>query len=516
MQRLQAWMTLGLMALLTAGTLAATDISVTVDGRLLTFDQPPLMQDGRVLVPLRGIFEALGAEVKWDAPSRTVSARSEKSQMTLPLGSRTATVDGRAVSLDVPAAVVGGRTVVPLRFVAEALGAQVLWEGAARRVSIASTGGSPAPAPSPAPGAEAPLAGTFDPSRDLPRIQVGNQAGFLKLLDRERQKVDYFRTLDDRTSAPVTAEQRSAIWNALNVPAEALPQLGRVLMADFTRLPKLPTLALLGVIGSESPEVLGQELSQALQDFAVARFQSEKDNVVRRQALLATALMSGASPRTTEAVLRLFETESNLWVTFPVQMYFQYHAQAIRDLPEAQQIRNRIAAVPSLYTEPILAYLGPGEGLRGRQALLLSPLVRNLSGHGLTGLPTGLGDLQALRQLSLAGNQLTELGEVSHLQGLQALDLSRNRFETFPTAALELVGLRELNLAGNLLEGLPEGLGRMVSLRVLDLRGNRLTRLPEALGRLKGLEVLDLTENPLPLGEVEALRRALPATHILF
>lgn len=120
MQRLRAWMTLTLTALLTAGALAASDISVTVDGRALTFDQPPLMQDGRVLVPLRGIFEALGAEVQWEAATRTVRARSQKSQMVLPLGSRTATVDGRTVNLDVPASVVGGRTVVPLRFVAEA------------------------------------------------------------------------------------------------------------------------------------------------------------------------------------------------------------------------------------------------------------------------------------------------------------------------------------------------------------------------------------------------------------
>ncbi len=516
MHRLRAWMTLTLSALLTAGALAASDISVTVDGRALSFDQPPLMQDGRVLVPLRGIFEALGAEVQWDAASRTVRARTQTSQMTLPLGSRSATVDGRTVSLDVPAAVVGGRTVVPLRFVAEALGAQVLWEGAARKVTIASTGTSPAPAPSPAPGSEVPLAGAFDPSRDLPRIQVGNQAGFLKLLDRERQKVDYFRTLDDRTSAPVTAEQRAAIWGALGVPTEAVPQLGRKLMSEYSRLPKLPTLALLGVVGSESPERLGAELSQALQDFAVARFQSEKDNVLRRQALLATALMSGGSSQTTEAVLRLFETEQNLWVTFPVQMYFQYHAQAIQALPEAQSIRNRVAAVPSLYTEPILAYLGSGEGLRGRQALLLSPLVRNLSGYGLTGLPPGLAERTTLRQLSLAGNQISELTGAETLAGLRALDLSQNRFRSFPAAALQLHELRELNLAGNLLEELPEDLSPLGALKILDLRDNRLTRLSPALARLKGLEVLDLTGNPLDPGEVEALRQALPATHVLF
>jgi hypothetical protein len=516
MHRLRAWMTLTLTALMTAGALAASDISVTVDGHELTFDQPPLMQDGRVLVPLRGIFEALGAEVQWEAASRTVRARSQKSQMVLPLGSRTATVNGRAVDLDVPASVVGGRTVVPLRFVAEALGAQVLWEGAARKVIIASTGSLPTDSPVSVSIDELPLLGDFDASLDLPRIQVGNQAGLLKILDRGRQKVDYFRTLDDRTSAQVTSEQRAGIWGALGVPADAVPHLGRQLMADYPRNPKLPTLALLGVVGSESPETLGAELSQDLQDFAVACFQSEKDNVVRRQALLATALMSEGSPRTTEAVLKLFETEQNLWVTFPVQMYFQYHAQEIRELPEAQSIRSRIAAVPSLYTEPILAYLGPGEGLRGRQGTGLSPLIRNLAGYGLTGLPPGLAEKTALRQLSLAGNRISELGGVEALAGLRALDLSQNRFRSFPGAALHLHELRELNLAGNLLEGLPEDLSPLSSLKILDLRDNRLTKIPQALTRLQGLEVLDLTGNPLLPGQIQDLRRALPTTHVLF
>jgi hypothetical protein len=287
-------------------------------------------------------------------------------------------------------------------------------------------------------------------------------------------------------------------------------------MADYPRNPKLPTLALLGVVGSESPETLGAELSQDLQDFAVACFQSEKDNVVRRQALLATALMSEGSPRTTEAVLKLFETEQNLWVTFPVQMYFQYHAQEIRELPEAQSIRSRIAAVPSLYTEPILAYLGPGEGLRGRQGTGLSPLIRNLAGYGLTGLPPGLAEKTALRQLSLAGNRISELGGVEALAGLRALDLSQNRFRSFPGAALHLHELRELNLAGNLLEGLPEDLSPLSSLKILDLRDNRLTKIPQALTRLQGLEVLDLTGNPLLPGQIQDLRRALPTTHVLF
>ncbi len=528
--RIRTWLTLMAVACLTLGALAAGDITVTVDGRPLSFDQSPLMQGGRVLVPLRGIFEALGAKVEWDAPSRTVRATSGDSSMMLPLGSRTATVNGGPVTLDVPAAVVGGRTVVPLRFVAEALGAEVRWDGAARRVAITSgpAGSSalPTPFPGPEPSPAAPSPGippstvattSFNAALDLPRIQVGNQAGLLKLLDRQRQKVDYFRTLDDRTTAPVTAEQRATIGSTLGFDRSQAPQVARQVMSGYASLPKLPALALLGVIGSEVPEALDAELARSLQDFAVNRARSEKDNVIRRQALLSLALMSTTSAATTEAVLKFYETEDNLWVTFPVQMFFQYHAAEIRALPEAPSIRARVAAVPSLYTEPILSYLGPGEGLAGRQLPTLMNLVRNLSGRGLQALPGDLAEAPGLRQLSLAGNRLVSLPDwLTSLVSLRHLDLSGNLFQALPSSLTSLADLEELDLSGNVLTGLPADLSGMASLKVLDLRGNLLTDVPADLGRWPDLEILDLTGNPLPVSTVERLRQALPDVKILF
>lgn len=119
----------------------AQGVSVFVDGQRVGFDQPPIIRDGRTLVPLRGVFEQMGATVVWNAGSRTVSANSGSTQVSLPIGSRYAIVDGQQLTLDVPAMIVGGRTLVPLRFIAESLGADVDWNAASRTVVIASSGG---------------------------------------------------------------------------------------------------------------------------------------------------------------------------------------------------------------------------------------------------------------------------------------------------------------------------------------------------------------------------------------
>lgn len=134
------WLLLGLLSLFMGSGVSAQGISVQLDGRNLYFDQPPAMIDGRLLVPLRGIFEALSADVVYDGATRSIKATKGATVVQLQLGSRTAMIDGRTVYLDVPADTVGGRTMVPLRFVSESLGADVKWNGASKTVLIASGG----------------------------------------------------------------------------------------------------------------------------------------------------------------------------------------------------------------------------------------------------------------------------------------------------------------------------------------------------------------------------------------
>ncbi|MGV7114758.1 stalk domain-containing protein [Paenibacillus kyungheensis] len=122
---------------------AATPIKITIDGVQLTTDQAPVMSANRTMVPLRGVFEALDAKVLWKQSTKTVTATKDGTTIVLPLGSRTATINGKSVVLDVPAKSIKGRTVVPLRFVSEALGEKVGWNSSTKTVSITTTSSKP-------------------------------------------------------------------------------------------------------------------------------------------------------------------------------------------------------------------------------------------------------------------------------------------------------------------------------------------------------------------------------------
>ena len=115
---------------------AADDISVYINGRKITFDVPPAKINGRTMVPLRGIFEGLGAEVKWEAATMTITAKRGDTEVKLTLGDRNAYINGNLNTLDVPPAKVSGRTMVPLRFVGEAFKAEVKWVGATKSIYI--------------------------------------------------------------------------------------------------------------------------------------------------------------------------------------------------------------------------------------------------------------------------------------------------------------------------------------------------------------------------------------------
>ncbi|ABR47135.1 copper amine oxidase domain protein [Alkaliphilus metalliredigens QYMF] len=147
--------TILLLSLAMTTSVFASDIKVTINNTYLNFEQPPVVEKGRTLVPLRAIFEALGAKVDWEDSTRTITGTKDSTVVRLQLGNSTATVNGTNITLQVPATSVNGRTVVPTRFIAESLGANVDWDGTTRTVII-TTGENikeptPQPTPEPAP-----------------------------------------------------------------------------------------------------------------------------------------------------------------------------------------------------------------------------------------------------------------------------------------------------------------------------------------------------------------------------
>ena len=119
-------------------------IKVEVNNRLMSFrDVQPQEINGRVFIPLRDVAEALDAQVTWNAATQTVNGMRAGKTFQLPIGSRSAFVGDRTVQLDEPARLSYGRTMVPLRFAAEALGAEVAWHPADQRVAINLAGVNP-------------------------------------------------------------------------------------------------------------------------------------------------------------------------------------------------------------------------------------------------------------------------------------------------------------------------------------------------------------------------------------
>ncbi|MCX7570991.1 ABC transporter substrate-binding protein [Tumebacillus sp. DT12] len=111
-------------------------IHIQIDGVEQSFESAPYLKNNRTLVPFRAILEKLGAAVQWDAATSTVTATKDGTVIKLPIGSQTGTIDGQAIPLDTAAEISGNRTMVPLRFVGEALGADVQWNAAASTVVI--------------------------------------------------------------------------------------------------------------------------------------------------------------------------------------------------------------------------------------------------------------------------------------------------------------------------------------------------------------------------------------------
>ncbi len=119
---------------------AAEAVSIEIDGKPLAAEPPAQITEGRTLVPMRAIFEALGAKIDWDAETKTVNAAAKGHNISLTVGERSLVKDGKSVELSVPAQIIDGRTFVPARAVSESLDCVVRWDGETKTVFIETDG----------------------------------------------------------------------------------------------------------------------------------------------------------------------------------------------------------------------------------------------------------------------------------------------------------------------------------------------------------------------------------------
>ena len=118
-------------------TNSTKDILVFVDGNKIEFDQKPIIQNGRTLVPFRKIFEALNADVTWNNDTQQVKAKRNDTEISFIIGQKVLYINGKdSISMDVAPQIINGRSMVPLRVVSEALGVEVNWDNNQRIVTI--------------------------------------------------------------------------------------------------------------------------------------------------------------------------------------------------------------------------------------------------------------------------------------------------------------------------------------------------------------------------------------------
>lgn len=128
-----------LLVLTTAPSFASSPIQIYIDGEKKDFGVYPLLIDGTTLLPMRSIFESLGAQVDWEPIEKKITATRDNTAIILTLDEKTAYVNSIAKSLEKAPQLYGGNTYVPVRFVSEALGEKVAWDGINRLVLIGET-----------------------------------------------------------------------------------------------------------------------------------------------------------------------------------------------------------------------------------------------------------------------------------------------------------------------------------------------------------------------------------------
>lgn len=215
---------------------AAKTIRIFVDGVQLKTDQPPVMVKGRVMLPLRAIFEALDARVYWNQKAKTVTGIKGDTTVVLKIGSKVATINDQTVTLDVPAQTLRGRTMVPVRFVSEALGQDVGWNSRDQIVTIKSdNAGTPGNI-------------SLSPVNYVSVRDVGNQGDGRDLevsfsKSSTESLVDHYRvlvvkaskSLNLATALKVNAANYTTVWPTGSDRAATLSQSSRDVDGDFIR-----------------------------------------------------------------------------------------------------------------------------------------------------------------------------------------------------------------------------------------------------------------------------------------
>lgn len=143
MKRILSILLLMLMFFANVNVSAYNPVTVEVNSTRIEFDVTPINYNGRVLVPVRAIFEALGADVFWDSKTETITSVLGETKIILTIDSPVMYVNNNILPLDISPIIISERTLVPVRAVSEAFGATVLWNEEKNCVEISTKVSTP-------------------------------------------------------------------------------------------------------------------------------------------------------------------------------------------------------------------------------------------------------------------------------------------------------------------------------------------------------------------------------------
>lgn len=163
-------------------------VTLEVNGKTVQTDTPPIIENGRTLIPARAVFEDLGATVSWEPLTKCVTIRYDDTIIMLFVDKTTTVVNTEFKELDVPAKVVNGRTLIPVRFVATELSMEVNWDDETSTVSIIGKDITPPePEPEPTPEPEPEPEPTPEPEPEIPPISGGYILSEISVRDTSTQ-----------------------------------------------------------------------------------------------------------------------------------------------------------------------------------------------------------------------------------------------------------------------------------------------------------------------------------------
>ena len=392
-------------------TVFADEIRVTIEGQQVTFQaQQPVIVDGRTLVPVRGVFEHLGFEVDWDGAIQQATLASDEFTVILTIGSASFTTNGISHTLDVPAQIIGGSTMLPIRAVLESVGYYLDWDNATRTVLIWAESEEELDTE-----LEEELEAEVEEEQETPTVAAGPDYVMISPIRRFSTRLTRLE-LSDRELTCRDIQNLRYMTNLTYL------NLSRNQISDLTPLSGLTNLTHLILYNNQIHDIAPLSGLTNLEHLDLSNYL-----INNRNQIVDVDRMTISSPAEREEFRTLRTGDNRIHDLTPLSGLTNLEHLALRDEPFSigNQMRNRMLSVSG--SEDLIT---PLSGLTNLTRL-------DLRGWWISDI-TPLSGLVNLTRLNLSFNEISDLTPLSGLVNLTWLDLSRNRITNIsPLASLK-------------------------------------------------------------------------------